>query len=102
VIVALRQRVCRSDADTVDAAATLSGAHVRRYIIGLPLFQKNAVEMSRQMIGQAKKFLGSSVIGYELGNEVRTAAAPPKCVCTVASTWLQLRSVLRQRGSAFE
>jgi hypothetical protein len=26
--------------------------------------------MSKQMIGQAKKFLGGSVIGYELGNEV--------------------------------
>jgi hypothetical protein len=44
---------------------------VRRFIIGLPLFQKNAVEMSRQMTGQAKKYLGSSVMGYELGNEVR-------------------------------
>lgn len=42
-----------------------------RFIIGLPLFQKNAVEMSRQMIKDAKKYLGSSVIGYELGNEVR-------------------------------
>jgi hypothetical protein len=35
------------------------------------LFQKNAVEMCQQMIGQAKKYLGSSVIGFELGNEVR-------------------------------
>jgi hypothetical protein len=41
-----------------------------RFVIGLPLFQKNAVEMSRQMMGQAKKYLGSSVIQYELGNEV--------------------------------
>jgi hypothetical protein len=40
-------------------------------VIGLPLFQKNAVEMSKQMMGQAKKYLGSSVIQYELGNEVR-------------------------------
>lgn len=45
-------------------------SHQRRFIIGLPLFQKNAVEMSRQMMGQAKKYLGSSVMGYELGNEV--------------------------------
>jgi hypothetical protein len=43
---------------------------VCRFIIGLPLFQKNAVEMCQQMIGQAKKYLGSSVIGFELGNEV--------------------------------
>lgn len=41
-----------------------------RFIIGLPLAQKNAIEMSKQMIGQAKKYLGSAVIGYELGNEV--------------------------------
>lgn len=41
-----------------------------RFVIGLPLFQKNAVEMSRQMMGQAKKYLGNSVIQYELGNEV--------------------------------
>jgi hypothetical protein len=41
-----------------------------RYIIGLPLWQKNAVEMGRHMIEQAQKHLGDSLMGFELGNEV--------------------------------
>jgi hypothetical protein len=42
----------------------------RRYIIGLPLFQKNAVEMGKQMMQDSLKHLGPAVIGFELGNEV--------------------------------
>jgi len=42
-----------------------------RYIIGLPLHQRNATAMSRQMMITAKKVLGRALIGFELGNEVR-------------------------------
>ena len=45
--------------------------HLHRYLIGLPLWQKNAVELSRQIMKDAHKYLGDAVIGFELGNEVR-------------------------------
>ncbi|WIA13252.1 hypothetical protein OEZ85_006841 [Tetradesmus obliquus] len=40
-----------------------------RFIIGLPLWQKNAAEMGRHIIDQAQKHLGDSLMGFELGNE---------------------------------
>jgi hypothetical protein len=43
-----------------------------RYIIGLPLWQKNAVDMSRHIIEQAQTHLADSLMGFELGNEVST------------------------------
>eukprot|EP00878_Enallax_costatus_P013634 GHUV01014256.1.p1 GENE.GHUV01014256.1~~GHUV01014256.1.p1 ORF type:complete len:561 (+),score=79.37 GHUV01014256.1:338-2020(+) len=54
---------------TWQAMAQLKKAANARFIIGLPLFQKNAIEMSKQMIADAKKYLGNAVIGFELGNE---------------------------------
>jgi hypothetical protein len=43
----------------------------RRYIIGLPLHQKNATSMSRVLMTTAKRALGPALLGFELGNEVR-------------------------------
>ncbi|WIA40051.1 hypothetical protein OEZ86_013470 [Tetradesmus obliquus] len=41
-----------------------------RYIFGLPLWQKNAVELSKEIMALAEKHLApGAVIGYELGNE---------------------------------
>jgi hypothetical protein len=46
-----------------------------RYIFGLPLWQKNAVELSKEIMALAEKNLApGAVIGYELGNEVRPLA----------------------------
>lgn len=54
----------------------------RRYIIGLPLHQRNATAMSRQLMITAKKELGPALQGFELGNEVRlTGATAHTCVC---------------------
>ena len=47
-----------------------------RFIIGLPLYHKNAIEMGKQMIADAKKYLGNAVIGFELGNEVSSNSLP--------------------------
>lgn len=44
-----------------------------RFLLGLPLFPKNSIDMSKKMIADAKKYLGDSVIGFELGNEVGSA-----------------------------
>lgn len=41
-----------------------------RYIIGLPLWQKNAIDMSQQIIAAAQEHLGDALLGFELGNEV--------------------------------
>jgi hypothetical protein len=41
-----------------------------RFIIGLPLHQRNATAMSRQLMITAKKELGPALKGFELGNEV--------------------------------
>jgi hypothetical protein len=47
-----------------------------RYIFGLPLWQKNAVALSKEIIDIAEKtFSPGAVIGYELGNEVNEGAA---------------------------
>jgi hypothetical protein len=46
----------------------------RRYIIGLPLHQRNATAMSRQLMRTAKKELGPALQGFELGNEVGLSA----------------------------
>ncbi|WIA42782.1 hypothetical protein OEZ86_008721 [Tetradesmus obliquus] len=40
-----------------------------RFILGLPLFPKNSIGMSQKIMAQSRKYLGDSVIGYELGNE---------------------------------
>ncbi|KAF6259982.1 hypothetical protein COO60DRAFT_1509569 [Scenedesmus sp. NREL 46B-D3] len=41
-----------------------------RFIFGLPLWQKNAVQLSKQIMALAQKNLSpASVIGFELGNE---------------------------------
>lgn len=40
-----------------------------RFILGLPLWPKNATAMGKQIIAASKKYLGNSVIVYELGNE---------------------------------
>lgn len=42
-----------------------------RYLIGLPLWQKNAIELSQQIMKDAQQYLGDALIGFELGNEVR-------------------------------
>ncbi|WIA22326.1 hypothetical protein OEZ85_004640 [Tetradesmus obliquus] len=39
------------------------------FILGLPLFPKNSIGMSQKIMAQSRKYLGDSVIGYELGNE---------------------------------
>lgn len=56
---------------------TVRGLYVHccvcRYIIGLPLHQRNATAMSRQLMITAKKELGPALQGFELGNEVRGA-----------------------------
>ncbi|WIA29580.1 hypothetical protein OEZ86_012072 [Tetradesmus obliquus] len=40
-----------------------------RFIFGLPLWQSNAVTLSRQIINATQKHFGKTVLGYELGNE---------------------------------
>jgi hypothetical protein len=40
------------------------------FIFGLPLWQSNAVQLSRQIINATQKHFGKAVIRYELGNEV--------------------------------
>eukprot|EP00775_Hariotina_reticulata_P002235 gene2235-2547_t len=40
-----------------------------RFIFGLPLWQKNALDLSKKILKDSKDVLGDSIIGYELGNE---------------------------------
>lgn len=77
------QPVLRIGGSSQDLMTTLPGPEVWtalkrlheatncRYIIGLPLHQKNATEMSRAMMAAAKAQLGPALMGFELGNEVR-------------------------------
>ena len=41
-----------------------------RFLIGLPLWRSNSIEMARKMMQKAEATLGSALIGFELGNEV--------------------------------
>jgi hypothetical protein len=61
-----------------------------RFIFGLPLWQSNAVQLSREIINATQKHFGKTVIGYELGNEVRRGAFAlpshhPPVVCNTHS-----------------
>jgi hypothetical protein len=56
---------------------------LHRYIFGLPLWQKNAVALSKEIMALAEKNLApGAVIGYELGNEVWRQ---PYVVCTASA-----------------
>jgi hypothetical protein len=65
------------------------GMTLCRFIFGLPLWQKNALDLSKQILKDTKAILGDSVIGYELGNEVSAPGeaqgagqvAQLKCCC---------------------
>jgi hypothetical protein len=64
---------------TSAAAAAVCVAPVFRYIIGLPLHQRNATALSRQLMITAKKELGPALKGFELGNEVSACASVYLC-----------------------
>lgn len=44
----------------------------------MPLWQKNAEQLAKEIIGLSQKYLPGRVIGYELGNEVRHCARGPE------------------------
>lgn len=56
---------------TWDALKKLRRYTNARFVIGLPLWPKNSIDLSKQIMAAANKNLGSSVIVFELGNEVR-------------------------------
>lgn len=56
--------------ETWEALRALRDATGARFIIGLPLAQRNALELSRTIMQDARATLGASVVGFELGNEV--------------------------------
>lgn len=51
--------------------ATLSEATGVRYIVGLPLWDRNSYYLAQQMMAKATEKLGDAVIAFELGNEPR-------------------------------
>lgn len=59
-----------TDKDAVALGVTCVGCCCCRFIFGLPLWQSNAVTLSRQIINATQKHFGKTVLGYELGNEV--------------------------------
>lgn len=54
---------------TWDALKKIRAYTNARFVIGLPLWPKNAVVLSKKIIADAKRNLGGSVIVFELGNE---------------------------------
>jgi hypothetical protein len=46
-----------------------------RYLIGLPLWKPDAIDVAKRMMEMADEYLPKdAVLGYELGNEVRASA----------------------------
>lgn len=58
------------DQKTWDAIKVIRRDTNAKFIIGLPLWPKNSIDMSKRIMAAAKKNLGDAVIVYELGNEV--------------------------------
>jgi hypothetical protein len=62
-----------------------------RYIFGLPLWQKNAVALSKEIMALAEKNLApGAVIGYELGNEVRLLLLRLQCAFELVDAYERL------------
>jgi hypothetical protein len=56
-------------AKTWQALAALRDRTGARFVIGLPLEGQGAVKMAKEMMASAERWLGDSVIMFELGNE---------------------------------